>query len=251
MGISPTVAPRRARVIDHQLQALRWLEGLVVQDPRPGDSVATWLHPALAARLERAGVPTLVALIERINGIGARWWVQVPGVGERKAARILDWLRANLEVLGMRVGAHVYQPHTQVAPTILAAVVSGATAIVPYEKFVLPADLDGSAGRYRAPREKCLLIAADEHVARGWHPSGRRIRGVVRPVISRRPRGRIARKPSVCCSGRSSNARRLCPRCRSTTPPPAAASSPIRRRPGVARGITSAGRRYGGRSKDR
>ncbi|SDC43456.1 Phage integrase protein [Variovorax sp. CF079] len=91
---------RRARVIDHQLQALRWIEGLVVQDPRPSDSVAAWLHPSLAARLERAGVPTLVALVDRINGIGARWWVQVTGVGELKAARILDWLHANEQVLG-------------------------------------------------------------------------------------------------------------------------------------------------------
>ena len=29
-----------------------------------------------------------------------------------------------------------------------------ATAIVPYEKLVLPADLDGRAGRCRAPGEK-------------------------------------------------------------------------------------------------
>jgi hypothetical protein len=56
---------RRARVIDHQLQAQRWLEGLVVQDPRPGDSAAAWLNPSLAARLERAGVPTLFELVKR------------------------------------------------------------------------------------------------------------------------------------------------------------------------------------------
>ena len=63
---------RRARVIAHQLQALRWIEDLVVQDPRPGDSLSAWLYPSLAARLERAGTPTLLALVERINGIGAR-----------------------------------------------------------------------------------------------------------------------------------------------------------------------------------
>ncbi|SEB25453.1 Site-specific recombinase XerD [Variovorax sp. YR216] len=158
---------RRARVIDHQLQALRWLEGLVVKDPRPGDSVGTWLHPALAARLERSGVPTLSDLIERINGIGARWWVQVPGVGELKATRILDWLLANEQALGMRVGAHVKRPRAQLAPSVLSAVVPAATAIVPFEKFVLPADLDGRAGRYRAPHDKCLLMAADDHAAIG------------------------------------------------------------------------------------
>lgn len=165
---------RRARVIDHQLQALRWLEGLVVQDPRPGDSVATWLHPALATRLEGAGVRTLHALVERINGIGARWWAGIRGIGELKAARILDWLHANEEILGMRVGAHVRRPRTQLTPSLLAAVVPAATAIVPYEKLVLPADLDGRAGRYRAPHEECLLVAANDHEAIGaWLASKR------------------------------------------------------------------------------
>lgn len=165
---------RRARVIEHQLQALRWLEGLVVQDPRPGDRAAAWLNPSLAARLERAGVSTLSALVERINGIGARWWVQVPGVGELKAARILDWLQANEQVLGLRVGSHVAQPRAQLTPTALAAVVPAATALRPYEKFVLPAELDGSAGRFRAPHEKCLLMAANDHEAIGaWLASKR------------------------------------------------------------------------------
>jgi len=165
---------RRARVIDHQLQALRWLEGLVVQDPRPGDRVAAWLHPSLAVRLERVGVSTLVALVEHINGIGARWWAQVPGVGELKAARILDWLQANEQVLGLRVGLHAAQPRAQLTQTALAAVVPAATALRPYEKFVLPAELDGSEGRFRAPHEKCLLMAANDHQAIGaWLASKR------------------------------------------------------------------------------
>ncbi|MDR6860983.1 phage integrase family protein [Variovorax guangxiensis] len=158
---------RRARVIDHQLEALRWLEGLVVQDPRPSDSVAAWLHPTLAARLERAGLPTLVALVERINGIGARWWAQVPGVGERKAARILDWLHANEAVLGLRVGVHVVMPRAQLTPTALASVVPAATALVPYEKFQLPAELDGREGHYRAPQAQCRVLAVNDHEAIG------------------------------------------------------------------------------------
>ncbi|WP_241660945.1 phage integrase family protein [Variovorax guangxiensis] len=160
-------ASRRGRVIERQLEALRWLQALVAQDPRPGDSVAAWLNPSLAGRLERAGVPTLFTLVERINGIGARWWVHVPGVGELKAQRILAWLQANEEVLGMRVGSHVQLPRTQLPATTLAAVVAPATAIRPYEKFLLPAALDGSAGRFRAPPEKCLLMAGNDHEAIG------------------------------------------------------------------------------------
>jgi len=165
---------RRGRVIERQLEALRWLQGLVAQDPRPGDSVAAWLNPSLASRIERAGVPTVFALVERINGIGARWWVQVPGVGELKASRIMEWLHANEEVLGLRVGVHVALPRAQLTPTTLAAVVPAATAIRPYEKFVLPAELDGSAGRFRGPPDKCLLMASNDHEAIGaWLASKR------------------------------------------------------------------------------
>jgi len=163
---------RRARVIERQLDALRWLQGLVAQDPRPTDSVVSWLNPSLAGRLERAGVPTLSMLVERINGIGARWWVHVPGVGELKAVRIVEWLQANEDVLGLRVGVHVAQPRAQLTPITLDAVVPAATAIRPYEKFVLPVEIDGSAGQYRTPRDKCLLIATNDHEAIGaWMAS--------------------------------------------------------------------------------
>ncbi|MEP6721404.1 MAG: hypothetical protein ABJA77_08180 [Variovorax sp.] len=63
-------------------------------------------------------------------------------MGDLKASRILDWLQANEDVLGLRVGRHVAQPRCQLAPATLAAVVPAATAIVPYEKFVLPAALE-------------------------------------------------------------------------------------------------------------
>ena len=47
-------------MIERQLEALRWLQDLVAQDPRPGDGVGAWLNPSLAARLERAGVAEIV-----------------------------------------------------------------------------------------------------------------------------------------------------------------------------------------------
>ncbi|WP_213959752.1 phage integrase family protein [Variovorax sp. dw_954] len=158
---------RRARLVEHQLEALRWLQGLVAQDPKPGDSVAAWLNPSMATRLERAGLTTLAALVGRINGVGARWWAMVPGVGEGKAARIVEWLQANEALLGLRVGVHVAQPRMQLASATLEAVVPAATAIRPYEKFVLPGGLDGRAGRFRAPPEKCLLTAGNDHEAIG------------------------------------------------------------------------------------
>jgi hypothetical protein len=50
-GTASRRASRRARLISHQLEALRWLEGVVAEPPRAGDSVAAWLNPTLARRL--------------------------------------------------------------------------------------------------------------------------------------------------------------------------------------------------------
>jgi site-specific recombinase XerD len=160
-------ASRRARLIERQLEALRWLQDLEVRDPRPGDSVSAWLNPSLAARLERAGVPTLRALVDRINGIGARWWVQVPGVGELKATRIVQWLHAYQAALGLRVGVHATKPRRQLTPDVLAAVVPASTGVVPYEKFASPAALDGRDGEFRASGDACRLLAVNDHEAIG------------------------------------------------------------------------------------
>lgn len=166
---------RRGRVIERQLEALRWLQGLVAQDPRPGDRVGAWLNPLVAVRLERVGLSTLFDLVERINGTGARWWVHVQGVGERKGARIVEWLQAHEAVLGLRIGLHAAQRRSELTSDSLSKVMPAATALRPLEKFVMPADLDGSAGRFRAPLDKCLLNATNDHAAIGaWLASKRR-----------------------------------------------------------------------------
>jgi len=191
----------------------------------------------------------LLALIERINGIGARWWVPVPGIGELKAARTLDWLHGSEQVLGLRVGLHVANPRAQLTPTTLAAVVPAATAIVPYEKFVLPAELDGRAGRYRAPHAKCLLMVTNDHEAIGaWLASKRRGVDGAQDLSSTQ---RSWRKEAERLLLWSILERKTALRCRRKMPAPTEASSPIRRPRGAARGITSAGRRCGGRSKGR
>jgi hypothetical protein len=105
---------RRARLVARQLQALRWLETLVAQAPKAGDAVAAWLNPTLAQRLEAVGIVTLAQLAERINGIGQRWHAGIPALGEGKALRIVDWLRAHAPAsTGLVVGAHVAMPRSQ------------------------------------------------------------------------------------------------------------------------------------------
>ena len=65
----------------------------------------------------------------------------------------------------MRIGSHVAVPRSQLQPAQLAKVVARATAIVPFEKFLLPAELDGSDGRFRAPLHQCLLEAKNDYEA--------------------------------------------------------------------------------------
>jgi hypothetical protein len=89
----------------------------------------------------------------------------VPGVGELKGTRILDWLRLYEPSIGLRIGSHVAARRTELEPAQLDKVVAEATAIVPFEKFLLPAELDGSDGRFRAPLHQCLLEAKNDYEA--------------------------------------------------------------------------------------
>lgn len=156
---------RRARLIRRQLEALRWLERLVAQDPGGDDHVTAWFEPTLASRLELAKLSTLVDVAGRINGVGARWWTAVPGVGAIKARRIVDWLQQNQSSTGMPIGGHVAVPRGQLRPAQLDEVTGRSTAVVPFEKFLIPAEFDGSEGRFRAPLHKCLLEAKNDYEA--------------------------------------------------------------------------------------
>lgn len=156
---------QRARLISRQLDALRWLETHVAQDPRASDSVTAWLNPAVGARLVQSGLSTLSLLVTHINLRGARWWCSVPGVGALKAGRVVEWLRAQEPVTGLRVGAHAVVPRGQAPGALLDAVVPPGAAMVPWEKFRLPADLDGRDGHFRAPAGRCLLSASNDYEA--------------------------------------------------------------------------------------
>ena len=156
---------RRATLITRQLEALRWLEGLIAQAPRAGDAVAAWLNPALASHLEAADLFTLAQLVERINGIGRRWYAGIKAMGEGKAARILVWLREHEPSIGLALGRHIEQPSSRLYQHELNAVVAPASDIRPLEKFIVPAELNGEHGLYRRPQAQCLLKAGNDYQA--------------------------------------------------------------------------------------
>jgi site-specific recombinase XerD len=156
---------RRSRLIARQLEALLWLEGLVVQPPQASDALASWLHPDLVRYLEEGGIFTVAQLVERINGIGLRWCAGIRAIGAAKADRIVEWLRTHEASIGLAVGPHVKAKRSTLALQELRRVVPRATAIVPIDKFIVPAELDGSDGAYRAPRHLCLLPANNDYEA--------------------------------------------------------------------------------------
>ena len=160
---------RRARLIARQLEALRWLESLVAQSPKAGDSVAAWLNPTLAGHLEAADIFTLAQLVERINGVGRRWHAGIKAMGEGKALRIVEWLQTlantHQDSTALQVGRHVAMPRSKLYAHELQAVVSPATDIRPLEKFIVPAQLDGTRGLYRRPQAQCLLQATNDYQA--------------------------------------------------------------------------------------
>lgn len=160
---------RRARLIARQLEALRWLETQIAQAPKPGDSVTAWLNRTLAGHLEEADIFTLAQLVERINGVGRRWYAGIKAMGEAKAQRIVEWLNeianGHPPIPELMLGRHVALPRRQLFAHELQAVVSPATDIRPLEKFIVPAELDGSQGLYRRPQAQCLLKATNDHQA--------------------------------------------------------------------------------------
>jgi site-specific recombinase XerD len=164
-GAATARESRRSRLIARQLDALLWLEGLVVQPPQAGDMLSSWLNPDLARYLEQAQLFTVAQLVERINGIGLRWWAGIRAIGASKAERILEWLRMHESTIGLVVGHHVQAKRSSLTPGALHGVVPKATAILPIHKFIFPPELDGSAGMFRAPAEQCQLDAENDYQA--------------------------------------------------------------------------------------
>jgi site-specific recombinase XerD len=156
---------RRARLVRKQLEALRCLEALASRPPAASDPVSAWLNPAIAHRLEMAGVFTLAQLVERVNGLGRGWTASMAGIGTVKGARVLAWLQANAQAIGMPIGLHVERRRTQLLKSELAAVVPPGCDIRPIEKLIVPRDLDGQLGLFRRPQDQCLIDASNDYAA--------------------------------------------------------------------------------------
>ncbi len=159
---------KRAAMMRRQLEAIDWLEEKYVQPVLAGDACRAWLAEPLAARLKAAGVGTLADLVDRINGLGTGWSRGITAIGAGKARVVEAFLKTHAESLGRTIGGHVAVPRRQRYAHDLARVVPRGTteaALVPLDKLVMPAELDGRDGRYRLPQGRCLISAHNDYEA--------------------------------------------------------------------------------------
>ena len=162
-----TKRQKRQRLIDRQLAALKWIEPLIATEPVRQDFVAAWFDETISRRLVLAKLPTVGHLIDRIAGSGYRWWVGVPRLGEKGAARIVAWLRGYESSLGA-LPAQSLAPLRSMPASALNQTRLQSTGIVPLHNFVAPSDLDGRTGSNRHPGAPRIAASNDHQAINSW-----------------------------------------------------------------------------------
>lgn len=134
--------------------ALEEVRYLPVTPPLLGDPLSKWLPPRLAAPLQAQGLTTLAELTLRAQG-QRDWWSELTGVGPAAGAEVQGFFAANPEL-------------TERARELVERIL-GPGEIVPLERQAVRRELAGSAGRFRAPADTCLLTAAnDKEAVEAW-----------------------------------------------------------------------------------
>ncbi|WP_375142825.1 phage integrase family protein [Aquincola tertiaricarbonis] len=129
--------------------AIETLRGMPSPQPLIGDAVERWLPVRLVGVLRAAGIRTLADLTLRVPR-RRRWWAGIEGLGPA-GARHIEAFFAQHPALTERARALV--------------TVAQAQELVPWERLVVPEDVDGSRGTFRAPRARCALAASNDYQA--------------------------------------------------------------------------------------
>lgn len=142
-------ASERVKFAKRISRLLEELQALPLAVPLLTDGVNQWLPARVANTMLRADIKTLADLTVRVPR-RRQWWVKVPGLGATGAAYVEAFFKANPEL-------------TERARLLVAS--GNANETRPWEQLIVPTDLDGSAGRFRAPRESCALDSNDDYSA--------------------------------------------------------------------------------------
>ena len=142
-------APGRAKSARLASVAIDALRHAPMPTPLIGDAVELWLPNRLAKVLRAAGIKTLADLTLRVPR-RRQWWVSIPGLGLAGAGHIETF----------------FDSHRALTERARALVVSAAPPdLVPWERLVVPGDVNGSRGAFRAPRASCALGANNDYDA--------------------------------------------------------------------------------------
>ena len=137
---------QHARAVAHAIESLPTLP---LPQPLIDDDIALWIQPKAVHALRAQGIKTLAALTVRIPR-RRRWWAAIPGLGVAGARRIEAFFAAHPQL-------------TERARALVA--VDDVRDVVPWERLVVPSELDGSRGKFRAPAATCTLRANNDYQA--------------------------------------------------------------------------------------
>jgi hypothetical protein len=86
---------------------------------------------------ETADIITLAQRVERINGVGRRWYAGIKALDDARALRMVAWLRdvadAHQDSIELQLGRHVAMARSTLYSRELDAVVAPATDIRPWK----------------------------------------------------------------------------------------------------------------------
>lgn len=129
--------------------AIELLRTISPPAPQITDDIGLWLSERSVRSLKAHGINTLADLTVRVPR-RRRWWVAVPGLG----------------VTGARQIEAFFAQHPQLVERARALIVRNAQQEVqPWEMLVVPGEVDGSRGTFRAPPESCTLNSGNDYEA--------------------------------------------------------------------------------------
>ena len=92
-------AERRSRLQARLRQAFDLLAKAVYRAPTASDSLGQWLAPHLVDHLHAVGMRSLADVRAALNKRRTARWDEVPGIGEKWAARLTRWMDENVIVV--------------------------------------------------------------------------------------------------------------------------------------------------------
>jgi len=129
--------------------AIEQLRGMPMPTPKITDDISLWLSERSVRALNARDIKTLADLTVRVPR-RRRWWSAVPGLGVTGAKQIEAF----------------FAEHPHLVERARALVVRDAQQeLVPWEQLVVPDEVDGSRGSFRAPPGTCTLNSTNDYEA--------------------------------------------------------------------------------------